>query len=175
LWAFHKVHHSASVLTPFTANRHHPVDYLIHSGFAFMMGSIAMVLFSRYHGVKIDSITLFNTSAIHFFYYMSANFRHSHIWLSFGVLNKVLVSPAMHQIHHSIAPRHHHRNFGFVFSIWDWCFQTRYLPVRQESIVVGLSDSERGYNGFLDALLRPFADSVNVLKDRAVPYGGGEG
>ncbi len=164
LWSFHKVHHSASVLTPFTANRHHPVDYLMHAFCAFFMGALATVLFSRYHGTSVDAVTLFNTSAIHFFYYMTANVRHSHIWLSFGPLNKLFVSPAMHQIHHSIAPEHYDRNFGFVFSIWDGLFRTRYLPVAQESVVVGLNASEKGYSSFLDAMVRPFAECFEQMR-----------
>jgi sterol desaturase/sphingolipid hydroxylase (fatty acid hydroxylase superfamily) len=164
LWAFHKVHHSAAVLTPLTANRHHPVDYTIHAASAIVTGSVATVLFTRYHGTEIDSVTLFNTSAIHFFYYMSANLRHSHIWLSFGVGNQLFISPAMHQIHHSTDPRHYDKNFGFVFSLWDWIFGCRYLPVRQEEITVGLVDGETGYRGFFDAMWRPFVDCWKTLK-----------
>ncbi len=164
LWSFHKVHHSAEVLTPFTANRHHPVDYLIHAMSAFSMAAFATVIFSRHHGTEIDLLTLFNTSAIHFFYYMSANMRHSHIWLSFGSLNRLFISPAMHQIHHSVAPQHYDRNFGFVFSIWDWIFRTRYLPDAKETVVVGLIGDEKGYNGFIDAMLKPFTESYQNIK-----------
>ena len=164
LWAFHKVHHSAAVLTPLTANRHHPVDYAIHAASAIVMGSIATMLFTRYHGTEIDSVTLFNTSAIHFFYYMSANLRHSHIWLSFGVGNRLFFSPAMHQIHHSIDPRHYDKNFGFVFSIWDWMFRCRYLPQHREDITVGLIGNESGYNDFFDAMWRPFVECFDSLK-----------
>ena len=164
LWVFHKVHHSAAVLTPLTANRHHPVDYTIHAASAIVMGSVATVLFTRFHGTEIDSVTLFNTSAIHFFYYMSANLRHSHIWVSFGIGDRLFFSPAMHQIHHSIDPRHYDKNFGFVFSVWDWLFGCRYLPQRQEQIEVGLIDGDIGYQGFSDAMWRPFVDCRQSLK-----------
>ncbi len=164
LWAFHKVHHSAAVLTPLTANRHHPVDYTVHAATAIVMGSFATVLFTRYHGTTIDSVTLFSTSAIHFFYYMSANLRHSHIWLSFGVGNRLFFSPAMHQIHHSTAPQHYDKNFGFVFSVWDWLFRCRYLPAKQEEITVGLIKGESGYHGFWDAMWRPFVECFHSIK-----------
>ncbi|MEM7259379.1 MAG: sterol desaturase family protein, partial [Pseudomonadota bacterium] len=164
LWAFHKVHHSAAVLTPITANRHHPVDYVIHAASAITMGSIATVLFTRLHGTEIDSVTLFNTSAIHFFYYMTANLRHSHLWLSFGpLISRLFVSPAMHQIHHSIDARHYDRNFGFVFSIWDWLFRCRYIPTQKEDVQVGLLPGETPYRGFLDMMWRPFPDSLKAF------------
>lgn len=165
LWAFHKVHHSAEVLTPLTANRHHPVDYILGAASAITMGALATVLFTRIHGTGIDSVTLFNTSAIHFFYYMTANLRHSHLWLSFGpVLSRIFVSPAMHQIHHSTAQHHYDRNFGFVFSVWDWIFRCRYIPQRREEIEVGLRQEESGYQGFIDMMWRPFVDSANSFR-----------
>lgn len=168
LWAFHKVHHSAEVLTPITANRHHPVDYIIGALSAITMGSIATVVFTRLHGTEIDSVTLFNTSAIHFVYYMTANLRHSHLWLSFGpVVSRLFVSPAMHQIHHSVDRKHYDKNFGFVFSIWDHLFRCRYIPKHKEDIQVGLLAGETPYDGFLDMMWRPFTDSLQVLRARS--------
>ena len=161
LWSFHKVHHSAEVLTPLTANRHHPVDYILGAATAIFLGSIGTVVFSRYHGVQIDGYTILNTSAIHFVYYMSANMRHSHLWLSFGPwISKVFVSPAMHQVHHSVDDQHFDKNFGFVFSFWDRLFGCRYIALEKESIVVGLRPGERPYSGFIDAMVRPFSDSI---------------
>ena len=50
-----------------------------------------------------------------------ANLRHSHIWISYGrVVERVLISPAQHQLHHSIDPRDGNANFGAVLAIWDW-------------------------------------------------------
>lgn len=159
LWAFHKVHHSAEVLTPLTANRHHPVDYILGATTAILSGSIGAVIFSRFYGAELDIYTLLNTSAIHFVYYLSANARHSHIWLSFGPwLSMIFVSPAMHQVHHSIADKHFNKNFGFVFSFWDRLFRCRYIPVLKENISVGLRPGEQGYNGFIDYMYQPFVD-----------------
>lgn len=165
LWAFHKVHHSAEVLTPLTANRHHPVDYTLGAATAILLGAIGTVVFSRLYGAELDIYTVLNTSAIHFFYYMSANARHSHIWVSFGPwLSMIFVSPAMHQIHHSIDDRHFDKNFGFVFSFWDRLFGCRYIPSQQETIAVGLRPGERGYNGFIDSMYRPFVDCFEGIR-----------
>jgi len=164
LWAFHRVHHSAEVLTPITANRHHPVDYALGACSAFLIGGIGAALFSRYHGVAVDPLTIMNVSAIHFFYYMTANFRHSHIWIHFGKWgSRIFVSPAMHQIHHSVAPEHCDKNFGFIFSFWDGIFRTRYIPNEKEDLVFGLSN-ETGYSGFFDAMLRPFKESFAKIR-----------
>ena len=164
LWAFHKVHHSAAVLTPFTANRHHPVDYIMHASVAFSIQALGYFVFTRFYGTDIDRLLIIQTSATHFFYYMSANCRHSHIWLGFGPkISRLFVSPAMHQIHHSIAPQHYDKNFGYVLSIWDWLFRTRYIALKKEDITVGLQAHERRYSGFPDLMLRPFADCLHGI------------
>ncbi len=165
LWAFHKVHHSAEVLTPFTANRHHPVDYIMHATVAFSIQGLGYFAFTRFYGTDIDRLLIIQTSAIHFFYYMSANCRHSHIWLGFGPrISCLFISPAMHQIHHSTASQHYDKNFGYVLSIWDWIFKTRLIALEKESLTVGLRANERRYTGFFDMMWRPFADSLYGFK-----------
>jgi hypothetical protein len=52
------------------------------------------------------------------------------------------VSPAQHQIHHSVDPRHQGRNLGGVFAIWDWLAGTLYLPREQPELRFGLGDGE---------------------------------
>ncbi len=164
LWAFHRVHHSAEVLTPATANRHHPVDYTLEAGTAILLGAIGTVVFTRYHGTEVDRLTLLNTSAIHCVYYMTANLRHSHLWLSFGQWpSRIFVSPAMHQIHHSIDQKHYNKNFGFVFSFWDWLFRCRYIPTTREDLTFGLHNNEFGYKGLIDSMVRPFRESFGKL------------
>jgi sterol desaturase/sphingolipid hydroxylase (fatty acid hydroxylase superfamily) len=36
-----------------------------------------------------------------------------------------LVTPQSHRIHHSIEPEHQDKNFGSLFSIWDFMFGTQ--------------------------------------------------
>ena len=51
---------------------------------------------------------------------LGSNLRHSHIWLSWGnCIEKIFLSPAQHQIHHSYAPEHIDKNFGTCFALWD--------------------------------------------------------
>jgi sterol desaturase/sphingolipid hydroxylase (fatty acid hydroxylase superfamily) len=141
LWPFHKPHHSAEVLTPFTNFRAHPVELFVMgaapnaatglvSGILWyaMAGEIGFYTFLGLH----VSIAAFNTIA---------NLRHSPVWISFGpVLNRWLISPAHHQIHHSREARHFGKNRGFELAIWDRLFGTLYLPVRGEAFGFGLDD-----------------------------------
>ena len=68
-----------------------------------------------------------------------AHLRHSHVAMPFPRwLSYVLVSPHMHQVHHSVEERHHDRNFATVFALWDWAFGTLYLPDPRERFRFGL-------------------------------------
>ncbi|NND42034.1 MAG: sterol desaturase family protein, partial [Silicimonas sp.] len=104
LWQFHQVHHSAEVLTPMTVYRMHPVD-LFFTGFAVaaLLG-LAFAGFTYLTQAEPAEITVMNLNLVTFaFYIVGYNLRHSHIWGGYPVwLSHILISPAMHQIHHSI-------------------------------------------------------------------------
>ena len=51
--------------------------------------------------------------------------QHSHMWIAFrGMLGRIFVSPAHHQVHHSDNPKHFDKNFGSCLALWDWMFGT---------------------------------------------------
>ena len=120
LWFIHKVHHSADVLTPLTVHRVHPIEMLIY----FMRGLIVFGLvsgvFVYLFGSRLSGIQILGVDALGFlFNFFGSNLRHSHIWLSFGWFERWFISPAQHQIHHSVDLEHHDKNMGTCFAIWD--------------------------------------------------------
>jgi|TARA_A100001388_G_C28772704_1_gene504977 sterol desaturase/sphingolipid hydroxylase (fatty acid hydroxylase superfamily) len=123
LWKFHRVHHSATTLTPFTVFRTHPVESILYFFrgffvFTFVTG-IALWLFRG----QLTALEILGVEAFGFtFNMLFANLRHSHIYLSFGRLERWIISPAQHQLHHS---RHHgHPNYGACFALWDRLFDS---------------------------------------------------
>lgn len=170
LWEFHKVHHSAEVLTPFTVYRKHPVYNLLSrvTNIAIIgpfQGLLAFLLV-----VPADPLTLFGANAVFsIFHLLGSNLRHSHVWLSFGpLLNRLVVSPALHQIHHSKAPRHWNKNYGEVFALWDWLFGTLYVPGRErEELEFGVAGPEGQEHGTLwQIYFVPFRNSARLLRER---------
>ncbi|MCW8880534.1 MAG: sterol desaturase family protein [Kangiellaceae bacterium] len=121
LWEIHKVHHSAKVLTPITIYRSHPIEnYLFACRLALSQGTsigIAYFLF----GPTLSVIEFAGANIFIFaFNFMGSNLRHSHVWLSWGEkVERWLVSPAQHQIHHSDNPAHFDKNLGSALAIWD--------------------------------------------------------
>ena len=167
LWAFHRVHHSAEELNPLTLNRKHPVYNVLSIvvDCATVAPLQALVLYG--FGAETSTLALGMANAgFVIFAYCAASLRHSHIWLSYGpVLDRIAVSPALHQIHHSRAPRHFDRNYGEVLAIWDWMFGTLYLPREREELTFGLGDEDRQpHPSFTAAMIEPFGYAWRALR-----------
>jgi sterol desaturase/sphingolipid hydroxylase (fatty acid hydroxylase superfamily) len=143
LWVFHQVHHSARVLTPMTVLRTHPVEGLLFSVRSILVHSICIASFFYLFGDRIELTTVFGASVFVFvFNILGANLRHSHVPLSYwSWLENLLVSPVMHQIHHSDDVRHFDKNMGAVLSIWDRLFgcHVRSNALDDHSLNFGLS------------------------------------
>ncbi len=135
LWRFHRVHHTDMDYDFTTGSRFHPVSILISTlikaGLILLMGppAIAVVLAE----VILNATSMFN---------------HSNIKLPEGLetaLRKVIVTPDMHRIHHSVERKEHDRNFGFNLSCWDRIFSS-YL----ENAEKPQTEIDIGIRGFQD-------------------------
>lgn len=140
LWSLHAVHHSAEVLTPLTTYRVHPLSGLISAAFHSVVLGVGMGLvvgalapdmgFAEIAGANAV-VVLLNATIV--------NLHHSQMHVSFGpIVERILISPAQHQIHHSRDPRHYDRNYGNVLAVWDWMFGTLYLVREKEELRFGL-------------------------------------
>jgi sterol desaturase/sphingolipid hydroxylase (fatty acid hydroxylase superfamily) len=168
LWEFHKVHHSAEVLTPITVYRKHPVyNLLSRVTNIVILGPFEGLIAFLFIGPAEPS-TLFGANVVFsLFHLLGANLRHSHIWLSFGpVLSHVFISPAQHQIHHSKAPQHWDKNYGEVFALWDWLFGTLHVPGRErEEIEFGLpGDEGREHSTLAQLYFVPFTNCAKRIR-----------
>lgn len=143
LWAFHALHHSAEEMSPVAAFRHHPVygilSGILVSAFVGLCQGLAMAAFIG----RLDVALLAGTNLFSAVLNLATNnLKHSHIRLRYpGWLEHVLISPAQHQVHHSISPSHFNRNYGDALALWDWLFGTLYLSKPDEEIRFGLGDS----------------------------------
>lgn len=158
LWEFHKIHHSAEVLSPLTDFRTHPVELLSYGIATGATLGFAQGLFTYWTSSQLDVVTIWGLNAVFFAYnLLGYALRHSHIWISYGpVLSKVFISPAQHQIHHSEARQHWDRNFGGAFALWDWMFGTLYVPKEKEDLKFGIGQETSRYQNVKNLYLLPF-------------------
>ncbi len=167
LWEFHKVHHSATVLTPITLYRMHPVDDLLSGSLVGVATGVVAGSAQYMFAEPMLAVAIVGLNAgLFLFYLFGYNLRHSHVWLAYpGWLSHLLISPAQHQIHHSREPRHHDRNLGLVFAFWDYFAGTLYVPRRPERLAFGLGGGEDAdYASVLALYWLPFKKASRLLR-----------
>lgn len=172
LWEFHKVHHTAESLTPLTNFRIHPVDSIIFFNMAAAAAGFAMALVQYRFGSVGAGYTLHGVNALVFLSIILFSYlQHSHLWISFpGSAGHWLLSPAHHQIHHSVENRHHDRNFGATLAIFDRMFGTLQVPTaKREKLSFGVDGLAYNPHSVLGSALMPFADAQKHIGARLIP------
>jgi sterol desaturase/sphingolipid hydroxylase (fatty acid hydroxylase superfamily) len=108
------MHHSDQDIDVTTGARFHPIEIVLS-----MLIKILVVISL---GISPIAVVLFEITLN-----ASAMFNHSNAKLSLGIdawLRKLIVTPDMHRVHHSVIIKETHSNFGFFLSIWDRGFGT---------------------------------------------------
>lgn len=113
-WRFHKVHHTDLDLDVTSASRFHLGELLL--SMLYTAGVVALfgpplVGVAIYEGVKLAAAQ-FNHSNVR----LPRRFEH--------LLGWIIVTPAIHWVHHSVVPRETDSNYANIFSVWDRLFGT---------------------------------------------------
>ena len=147
LWRFHVAHHVDLDMDATTALRFHFAELVV--SVAWRAGQVVII------GVSPLSFSVWQTAL-----FLSIMFHHSNVRLPLGFerrLNKLIVTPRMHGIHHSTIRAETDANWSSGLTVWDWLHGTLRLNVPQQEIVIGVpayrepQDVELG-----DVLAMPF-------------------
>lgn len=139
LWELHKVHHSATFLSPATSFRVHPCEALIYTAGHSVIIAPLLAGLSFYYRLNVtDLIDLMFTTNLAILVLTFNHLKHSHAQISLGPLDYVLISPHMHQLHHSSRLDHWDKNLGLIFSAWDWIFGTAVREDTRVPVVYGI-------------------------------------
>lgn len=165
LWEFHKVHHSALVLTPFTIYRSHPVESLLYAFRMTLTQGFVVGICYYLFGPTLKMYDILGANAFVFlFNFFGSNLRHSHIWLSWGDrVESYLISPAQHQIHHSDNPKHFDANFGAALALWDRLFSCHIKASQVDKITYGISVNHQGHNSLMQIYFEPFKKAAQTI------------
>lgn len=165
LWPFHRVHHTAEVLTPLTSFRIHPVDNLIFANISAVIIGVAEGVVHYTLGGRAPELAVTGTNIVLVaFLYTVIHLQHSHIRIAFaGRLGRIVFSPAHHHIHHSADPAHYDCNLGSCLAIWDWMFGTLRVPDSKARLVFGTVAEEDPHSA-TGALLYPFVLSFRAVR-----------
>jgi len=114
LWKLHSMHHIEPMLDVTSGLRFHPIEIVISNfikvGTIILMGidPVAVIVFE----IALNGLAMFN---------------HSNVKINDNIekgLNKILITPALHTIHHSKIYKETNSNYGFSVPWWDKMFKT---------------------------------------------------
>jgi sterol desaturase/sphingolipid hydroxylase (fatty acid hydroxylase superfamily) len=128
LWRFHNAHHIDPDLDVTTAFRFHAGEIALSAGFRF----VQVLLIGGPLTVYVAYELLFQANTL---------CHHSNVRLPIAaerLLNRMLVTPRMHGIHHSQVYGETTSNFSVVFPWWDWLHHTLRLNIPQAQIAIGI-------------------------------------
>ncbi|HEY2971602.1 MAG TPA: sterol desaturase family protein [Pyrinomonadaceae bacterium] len=148
LWRFHLVHHVDLDLDASTALRFH-------------FGELALSVPWRAAQLIIIGVSPIAYSTWQSLVFLSIMFHHSNVELPISLerwLNRLIVTPRMHGIHHSIVREETNSNWSSGLTIWDRLHGTLRLNVPQDKITIGVP-----------AYREP--EDVELLKILPMPFG----
>jgi sterol desaturase/sphingolipid hydroxylase (fatty acid hydroxylase superfamily) len=146
LWRYHSVHHSAEQLSPFTQLLGHPIDLIVATAISFPIVFLGSIIALAMGDWTIHQAVWGFIPVLIIIEHLKGALGHSHLSITFGKWNRLVLSPVMHQIHHSAETRHRGVNFGSTFGLWDWMFGTFYEPPPGEAYRLGLDEFQLGEN-----------------------------
>ena len=168
LWEFHKVHHSAEALNFITADRHHPVETVVTAALLTATYGLVNGLFIGLFGDQLTVTLVMGANVFLFAFNVCGGvLRHSPFWISFGPrVERWIISPAMHQIHHSNKTEHFDRNFGGSLAIWDRMAGSLHIPKGREIEAYGIGAETEDFRALDVIFLRPFTAAARIFRRR---------
>jgi sterol desaturase/sphingolipid hydroxylase (fatty acid hydroxylase superfamily) len=121
LWRLHAVHHSQEELSILTTYRAHP---LVHV--SFLLSAIPIL------AIESNAVT---PAAVLTAYACLGALPHANVRWTYGLVGRVLISPAYHRLHHAASGRLD-LNLGTAFPFWDMMSRRAVFPDRAGNGVV---------------------------------------
>lgn len=160
-WRFHRMHHSDPKMDASTASRFH-------------FGEIALSGLFRIPVILLLGLQVWELVFYESMMFAVVQLHHANIGLPEGadrLLRLLLVSPAIHKVHHSREPHETNSNYSSLFSFWDRIFGTLRLRTDCRTIRYGLDGfDEPSRQSLLGLVKTPIAkqgDPVEITSARA--------
>ncbi|HEV7346893.1 sterol desaturase family protein [Telluribacter sp.] len=128
LWRFHQVHHADLDLDVTTALRFH-------------FGEVLISVLYRGGWALLAGVTPRQVLVYELIFEGATNFHHTNLRLPRHIdrgLARLIVTPRMHGIHHSVVRDETDSNYSVILNIWDRLHQSLRLDIPQDQINTGV-------------------------------------
>lgn len=145
LWRLHLVHHSDTDVDVSTSYRHHPLEVTLSTAWHVIIISLL--------GAPLAAVLLYEALHKVFDIFSHANLRLPHT--VDNMLRWLVITPAMHRVHHSSQRFETNSNYGGLFSVWDRLFGSYRTVLTSNQLGLEYFRSRRDQT-FTGLLLQPF-------------------
>lgn len=132
LWAIHEVHHEG---------RYFNVSLGARNSWYSSLSSIPFFVWMAFLGLPVEIFLVVST--IH---YGIQLFNHNAVTPRLRYLEKFMVTPTHHRVHHSDHPVYHDTNFGGSFVMWDKLFGTYKTAQVEYPVCYGVTGHDASTN-----------------------------
>ncbi|MFL1894763.1 sterol desaturase family protein [Aquimarina sp. 2-A2] len=150
MWKFHKIHHSVKEMGFAAQFRFHFLETIVYKSIQYI--PLAMI------GFGIEQFFV-----VHMFAVFVGHLNHANLDWSYGKLGYIFNNPRMHIWHHSKELPESHpygMNFGLTLSVWDYLFNTAYIPKSGRDLEIGFKGDETFPKDFKGQLVFPFKNNT---------------
>jgi sterol desaturase/sphingolipid hydroxylase (fatty acid hydroxylase superfamily) len=144
LWRFHRMHHSDPEMDVSTGLRFHPGE--------MVLSSIARLAVLPLLGMSLWHLAIYEVLLLPVILFHHSNLRIPR-WMDHGLL-AVIVTPAMHRVHHSRWQPETDSNYGSILPWWDMIFRSFRLREDARTIHLGLEEFDEDRWQTLGGMLR---------------------
>jgi sterol desaturase/sphingolipid hydroxylase (fatty acid hydroxylase superfamily) len=134
LWAAHAVHHQSEDYNLSTALRQTSTGFLF--GWVFYLPLFLI-------GFPLEIVLTVNAVNLLYQFWV-----HTQLIRSLGPLERVMMTPSHHRVHHAQNERYIDKNYGGMFIIWDRMFGTYEPESDKEPVIFGVRKPLESWNPF---------------------------
>jgi sterol desaturase/sphingolipid hydroxylase (fatty acid hydroxylase superfamily) len=141
LWVWHVLLHRVPLLWRCHAVHHVDLDLSASTALRFHFAELSLAVPWRAAQVLAIGTSPRALKAWQNFLFLSIIFHHSNLRLPAALerrLVRLIVTPRMHGIHHSIVPEEQNSNWSSGFTLWDRLHGTLRLDIPQPAVTIGL-------------------------------------
>ncbi len=135
-WNTHIIHHSSEEFNLACALRQSISNFF--SITVFFLVPVALF------GIPGEVIAI--VAPLHLF---AQYWYHTRLIGKLGILEKIIVTPSSHRVHHAINPEYLDKNLGQIFIFWDFLFGTYQEELDDVPPVYGVTRPVQTYNPFI--------------------------
>jgi hypothetical protein len=141
LWKIHSTHHQPE---------HYNLSIGIRNSWYQPLTSLPFFIILAFIGVSMEQFLL--TSAVHYFIQF---YNHNSLVVKSGFLEKIIITPSHHRVHHGKNKEYLDKNHGGTFIFWDKLFGTFQAERDDIEIIYGTTEDYNPHNPFW-ANMEPF-------------------